>query len=60
VAELPCHTDLYDSTEFGVGEDAEIEEKDGEFCEVLDHDIEYLSDVEELLVVSGRYIGFNS
>jgi len=52
VAELPCHTDLYDSTEFGVGEDAEIEEKDGEFCEVLDHDIEYLSDVEELLVVS--------
>jgi hypothetical protein len=46
---------LYYSTEFRVGKDAEIEEKDGEFSEVLDHYIENLSDVEELVVVSGSY-----
>ena len=48
MAELPCECEFDEASEGGGGEDAEVEEKDGEFGDVLDYAVEYGGDPEIL------------
>jgi hypothetical protein len=54
VAHHPSNSDLREETKSTVEEDAQVQKKDGEFCEVLYDNIENLGDVVKLASVSMR------
>ena len=54
MADHPSNSDFREEAELLVEENAKVEEEDGEFCEVLNKNVENLRNIVELIWVSAR------